>query len=410
MTNTTANVEVLLTPQLEKDMVSFRRELHQSPELSGEEFETAKKIQQRLKEYGIHYQTGYAGTGILGIIEGKSPGGVAALRADMDALPIQEKNHHSFVSEADGKMHACGHDAHTAMLITAGRILQQTRAEWSGTVLLLFQPAEEKSPEGGARKMMEDGVFADYQPDVIFGQHVWPDLPVGTIGVRNAEMMGASDRFTLTVRGAGGHASMPHQAVDAVTAAGHIIAGLQTIVSRNVDPLESAVVTVGKINGGYAHNVVADEVVLEGSVRTFKPHIKERVKNRFAEVAEGMARSLGAEADISYLDGYPATVNTPEWAEVVRSQAERVLGLGGVPEVAPSLGAEDFSRFLLKYPGCFYWLGTASPDGQNQRPLHDARFGIDESALAIGVKVMVSSALSALQILEEKRSAAHAQL
>src|SRR5918911_5028789 len=340
-----------------EQIVSLRRHLHQFPEVSGEEHVTSETVQEKLDERGIPFTAGYAKTGVLGVIEGGRPGKPIALRADMDALPIQEENEHSFVSKVDGVMHACGHDAHTAMLVGAGWLLNEIRENLPGRVLLLFQPAEEASPTGGARRMMKEGVFREHRPDVLFAQHVWPGLPVGQVGVRPGAMTGASDRFKVTIEGAGGHASKPHQTIDAIAVANQVINSLQTIVSRDVDPLRSAVLTVGKIRGGTRYNAIAQRATLEGTIRTFSPRTKERVKERFHAIVRGVAGSMEASARIKYLDGYPATVNNPEWAERVRKTAQDLLGGDATPEIEPSLGGEDFGRFLLDFPGAYFRLG-----------------------------------------------------
>ncbi len=390
--------------ELQEQLIDFRRDLHEHPEVSGEEYETSRKIQAKLTQYGIPFKTGFAKTGVLGIIEGGKPGPTVALRADMDALPITEKTNLAFASKREGSMHACGHDAHTTMLLGAGSLLNERKSEISGTVLLVFQPAEEASPAGGAQPMLDEGVFAEYKPDVIFGQHVWPDLPVGQIGIRDKEMMGATDRFKVVINGSGGHASMPHQTNDAIIAANHVVTMLQTIVSRNVNPVDAAVVTIGKIEGGYRYNVIADSVTLEGSIRTYKKQVKEVVKKRFHEVVNHAAKAMGSTADIEYIDGYEATINTPEWAEVVRNCAQHVLNSrDATPEVDPSLGGEDFSRFLHQYPGAFFWLGSGMEGREIQKPLHDPNFEFNEKALPIGVTMLVNVTLKALEKLEWKK-------
>lgn len=381
------------------DIIAFRRDLHLYPELSGEEFETSKKIQQKLSEHSIPFIGGFAKTGVLGIIKGGKSGGTVALRADIDALPITERTKLGYSSQINGKMHACGHDAHTAMLLGVGIVLNERKEEINGTVLLVFQPAEENAPVGGSKQMMEDGVFDTYEPDVIIGQHVWPDLPVGTFGVRPGPMMGNSDRFKIVVKGSGGHAALPHQTIDAIVVANQMITALQTIVSRNVDPVDAAVVTIGKIEGGYRYNVVADQVTLEGTVRTFTNETKAIVKNRFHSIVKGVAQSMGAEAEIDYLDGYPATVNTPEWAERVKNTAIKLFGNESVPEVTPCMGGEDFGCFLQKYPGVYYWLGTSI--GEGQKPLHDPNFIFNEDALPYGIELMTQVAIDTLNQLNE---------
>ncbi|WP_431802547.1 M20 metallopeptidase family protein [Halobacillus andaensis] len=386
---------------IESEIVEIRRTLHTHPELSNEEHKTSSLVKEKLTEYGIKWQGGFAKTGILGIIEGENPGGTVALRADMDALPIQEANDLSYISENKGKMHACGHDAHTAMLLGAGYALQKSKHKLSGTVLLVFQPAEETSPYGGSQPMMDDGVFAEYTPDVIYGQHVWPSLPVGQVGIRDKEMMGASDRFKVTIKGKGGHASMPHDGNDALIVTNQIISALQTIVSRSVNPLESAVVTVGRIEGGYSYNVIPDEVTFEGTIRTFKPEVKEKVKQRFHTIIEQTAEAFDAVSEIRYFDGYPATINSPEWAAQARTTVEKILGEQAAPEIDPALAGEDFSRFLLNYPGAFIWLGTQIEDADNQKPLHDPGFKLNEKALLLGSEFLAEVAVDTLNTLKQ---------
>ncbi len=393
-----------LISSIQNDIINIRRKLHQHPELSNEEYQTSELVKGKLSEYGIEWQSGFANTGVLGVIKGSLPGGTVALRADMDALPIQESNSHSFTSTNTGKMHACGHDAHTAMLIGAGYALQQIREKLKGTVLLVFQPAEETSPTGGSQPMLDDGVFDEYAPDVIFGQHVWPSLPVGQIGIRDKEMMGASDRFKLTVKGESGHASMPHDGNDALIIATQIITSLQTIVSRNVNPLDSAVVTIGKIEGGYGYNVIPKEIILEGTVRTFKSEVKDKVKHRFHKIINQTAAAFEGEVDIDYFDGYPATINTPKWAQQARQSAHHLLGEEATPVLDPALAGEDFSRFLLQYPGAFIWLGTQIDDHDKQKPLHDPGFQLNEKALPIGSRYLVQVAMDTLETLSEQKS------
>ncbi|AIY04542.1 carboxypeptidase [Planococcus sp. PAMC 21323] len=385
--------------ELFEEVRAFRRDLHENPELSGEEIETSLKIQKKLDEYGIEYSTGYAKTGVLGVIQGGKPGKTVGLRADIDALPILEKADVSFKSKFDGKMHACGHDAHTAMLLGVGKLLHEQKADIAGTVLLIFQPAEENAPTGGSEQMMADGIFDQYKPDVLIAQHVWPGLPAGQVGVIDGAIMGNSDRFQVTIHGAGGHASMPHQTVDAIIIATQVMSAVQTIVSRNANPMDSGVITFGKITGGYRYNVVADTVVLEGTIRSLSDDTKKLLKKRFHEVVQGTAQMMGGSCDIDYSDGYPATINTKRWAKVVRESAKRQLGDKGTPEVIGSMAGEDFGRFLKKYEGVYYWLGTSV--GENQKPLHDPGFMIDEQALLVGTELMAKAALDVLAELNK---------
>ena len=250
--------------------------------------------------------------------------------------------------------------------------------------------------------MIKDGVFREHRPEAIFAQHVWPELPVGQVGVRRGSMTGASDRFKVTIEGAGGHASKPHKTIDAIVVANQVINSLQTIVSRDVDPLRSAVLTIGKIRGGTRYNAIADSVTLEGTIRTFQPETRETVKRRFHSIVEGVTEAMDAAVRIRYWDGYPATVNSPEWAELVRESARELLGPEAPAEIDPSLGGEDFGRFLLEYPGAYFRLGTACPNAAETRRLHDSRFDIDEAALRIGTELMAQLAVDALYRLKDR--------
>lgn len=286
------------------------------------------------------------------------------------------------------------------MLLGTAFKLQEMKEQLPGRVLLVFQPNEEASPIGGAGPMMEDGVFDEYKPDVIFGQHVWPDLPVGQIGVRDKEMMGASDTISFTIKGAGGHASMPHQGKDAIVVTAEFISSLQSIVSRNINPLESAVITIGTINGGYRYNVIADRVELRGTVRTYSKKAKKTLKRRMENLVKGFETAYEVEIDFNYVDGYDATVNTPEWAQLVRNSAAELLGEEALPEVEPSMAGEDFSRFLAEIPGAFYWLGCAKEGEENPKPLHDPEFYLNEDALEVGINTMVEVTVKALEKLQ----------
>lgn len=386
-----------------QEIINIRRELHKNPELSNLEFNTSLLIQNKLTEYGVYLETGFAKSGILGVIEGKKPGKTVALRADMDALPIIEKNESSYKSQNEGAMHACGHDAHTAMLLGVASVLAKIKDDIPGTILLVFQPAEEDAPTGGAQAMLDDGLFNTFKPDVIYGQHVWPDLPVGQIGIRDKEMMGASDRLKIRIKGRGGHASMPHQTNDAVVTAGYLITALQTIVSRSLDPLQASVVTIAKINGGYASNIIADEVTLEGSIRTYDSDIREKLRERLYQICESVGATFESDIEVSYTEGYEPTINTPKWAKIVRESAQEMLGgIDATPELDPALTAEDFSRFLNAYPGAFIWLGTRIEDSENQKSLHDAEFKLNEDALSIGSELMIKTAINTLEELNKE--------
>ncbi|WP_052255921.1 M20 family metallopeptidase [Salinicoccus sp. YB14-2] len=384
-----------------EDAIQFRRELHRFPELSDEEFNTSKRIQKELAALNIPFETGFAGTGILGVIEGDKKGGIVGLRADIDALPIHETSGEPFSSENDGVMHACGHDAHTSMLVATAKVLLNRREEIHGTVLLIFQPAEEKSPTGGSKRMMDEGVFEGREPDVLIAQHVWPSIPVGKFGIMPGPIMGNSDRFKLVIKGSGGHASMPHDTVDAIIVGTQVINALQTIISRNSDPYEPSVVTVGKFQAGTQHNVIAETAEIVGTIRTQSNDMKTLIKERFHNIVENVVEAMGASVEIEYLDGYPATISSEEWAHQMRQTAVNLYGEEAVPDYRPSLAGEDFGRFLLKYPGVYYWLGTSV--GEGQKPLHSPSFKVNEDAFKYGIEVMSQGAIDTLKRLKEKQ-------
>ncbi len=381
------------------DAIEFRRVLHLNPELSTNEYETSKRIQKKLDEFNIPYQTGFADTGVLGIIKGDKEGRIIGIRADIDALPITETSGEEFTSLNEGVMHACGHDAHTSMLLHAGKILNENKDKIKGTILLIFQPAEELSPVGGAKRMIEDGVFDEYTPDMLLAQHVWPDLEVGKFGVMAGPIMGNSDRFKITVTGSGGHASMPHSTTDAIIVANQVVSALQTIVSRNTDPMQPAVVTVGRFDAGTKHNVIAETAELEGTIRTQSDATKSLTKKRFFEIVEQVTSAMGADVEIEFYDGYPATVNDIEWAAQLKKSINNIYGEESTPALLPSLAGEDFSRFLKEYPGVYYWLGTSV--GEGQKPLHNPAFRLNEDAFEYGITAMVNMAVDSLSKLAE---------
>ncbi|MCO5222674.1 MAG: amidohydrolase [Thermomicrobiales bacterium] len=379
-------------------VIADRRYFHQHPELGFQEFETAKLVQERLAAMGVEdIRTGIAVTGVTGLIKGAKPGGpdkVVLVRADMDALPIHEENKVDYVSTIDGKMHACGHDAHTSMLLGVGRLLLDRRDEFSGTVKLLFQPAEEGG--GGARVMIEEGVLEDPPVDLVFGQHVAAEVPVGQVELRPGACMAAADRFEILVKGRGGHGAQPHLTVDPIAIGSQIVSALQTIVAREVDPTKQAVVTVGAFLAGDAPNVIPDTATLRGTLRSFDPEVRELIGRRVGEIAVGIASAMRAEVEYTYAPGYPATINDPEQTAMVREVAEEILGAENVREGELMMGAEDFSYFLEKKPGCFFFTGTRDEEKGISWGHHHPRFDVAEDGMAIGMEVMVSAVLRAL--------------
>lgn len=372
----------------------LRREFHRNPELSGQEQRTSQRVCEELDKLSIHdIRPNMAGYGVLAVIGQKKDGPTVALRADMDALPILEQSGVSFASENEGVMHACGHDAHTAMLLGAAKILKSMEAELPGQVVLVFQPAEENSPVGGAKPLIEAGAFLDPKPDAIFGLHVWPALPAGQIGVREGNFMGASDRFRIRIIGKGGHASMPHETVDAAIVAVQVAQVLQTIVSRNINPLDTAVVTLGKIHAGTGHNVIASEALIEGTVRTFVPKTRDMIKERIHSIVQSVVEGMGATVEIEYQFGYPVLYNTPEMVEIVREASTALLGERALPQVEPAMVAEDFAVYLQNFPGAFFWLGCGFEDTTLNAPLHHPKFMLDENILTTGSEMLVETAL-----------------
>jgi amidohydrolase len=373
---------------LQMTLVEWRRHLHQHPELGFKEVQTAEFVSKKLQEWGVEHQTGIAKTGIVATIPGSKPGPVLAIRADMDALPIQEENEVPYRSRHDGIMHACGHDGHTAIALGTVYYLSRHRDDFAGTVKFIFQPAEEGP--GGAQPMIEAGVLENPRPDAIVGLHLWNNLPLGTVGVRSGALMAAVELFRCTIFGKGGHGAMPHQTVDAIVVGAQVVQALQTIVARNVDPIESAVVTVGEFHAGSAKNVIAGKAQLSGTVRYFNPKMEDLIRHRFAEIIAGVCHSHGARYDLDYWQLYPSVVNDRAIADLVRSVAEHVVETpAGIVPKCQTMGGEDMSFFLQEVPGCYFFLGSANESKDLAYPHHHPRFDFDETALGMGVEMFV---------------------
>ena len=372
---------------LQTQLVAWRRKIHQKPELGFQEQITAEFIHQKLESWDISHQTGIAKTGIVATIQGKSPGKVLAIRADMDALPVQEANEVEYKSQHDGKMHACGHDGHTAIALATAYYLSQHR-DFCGTVKIIFHPAEEGP--GGAKPMIEEGVLKNPDVDAIIGLHLWNNLPLGTVGVRSGALMAAVECFRLAILGKGGHGAMPDQTVDSIVVASQIVNALQTIVSRNVKPLDSAVVTVGELHAGTALNVIADTARMSGTIRYFSPELETLIGERLEAIISGVCQMHGATYELNHWQLYPPTVNDSAIAELVRSVAAEVVEtpVGVVPE-CQTMGGEDMSFFLQEVPGCYFFLGSANPEKGLAYPHHHPRFDFDETALGMGVEMFV---------------------
>ena len=375
---------------LQPQLVEWRRQIHQKPELGFQEKITAEFISQKLQNWGIEHQVGIAQTGIVAIIKGEksASGKVLAIRADMDALPIQELNEVPYCSQRDGIMHACGHDGHTAIALGTAYYLHQHRQELNGTVKIIFQPAEEGP--GGAKPMIAAGVLNNPDVDAIIGLHLWNNLPLGTVGVRPGALMAAVELFRCTIFGKGGHGAIPHQTVDSLVVAAQIVSALQTIVSRNINPLDSAVVTVGELHAGTAVNVIADTAKMGGTVRYFNPDLAGFFKERIEKIIAGICQSHGANYDLDYIHLYPPVINDADIAALVRSVAEEVIEIPiGVFSECQTMGGEDMSFFLQEVPGCYFFLGSANAEKKLDYPHHHPRFDFDETALPMGVEMFV---------------------
>jgi amidohydrolase len=374
---------------LREQLVAWRRDFHRHPELGFEERRSAGIIADRLRELGYRVQTGVAATGVVGLLEGRGPGPVVMVRFDMDALPIAEENATEYVSQHPGVMHACGHDAHMAMGLGVATLMARRRDDMAGTLKLVFQPGEEGM--NGAQVMVKEGVLENPRPDVFLATHVWNEKPVGTVDVSPGAIMAAAEKWRCTVRGRGGHGALPHQTIDPIVAGGHIVTALQTVVSLNVSPLETAVVTVGTVHGGNAFNVIPNQVEMSGTIRAYSPEVRETVLRRVREVIEGVAEGCGAAAEIEIVPLTPAVINDVTVVEVVRAAAEALVGPGLLQNVSSgerTMSSEDAAFFMQEVPGCYFFLGSANPERGLSAPLHAPCFDFDEDALPLGVAVL----------------------
>lgn len=378
------------------DLIALRRDLHANPELAYEEHRTASIVAQSLRVLGLEVEEGIGGTGVVGTLRGVNGGSgtrSVALRADMDALPMVELGRSSHASRVQGKHHGCGHDGHTSMLIGAARQLARTGVD--GTVHFIFQPAEEG--QAGARRMIEDGLFERFPCDSVYALHNWPDLPLGHAQTRPGPIMAAADRFDITLRGRGGHAAQPHHTPDAILAASQLVAQLHTIVSRRIDPSESAVLSVTRIEGGHSHNVLPAEVRITGTVRSFDAASQDRIEAALRDTANGVALASGTQVEVDYRRYYPATINTPAEAALALDAAQ-AIGLQAQMAPRAAFTSEDFAFMLQHKPGAYLWLGQAraepGPDGEY--PLHHPCYDFNDDALPLGVRWFCEVARRAL--------------
>ena len=368
------------------DLRTLRHDLHAHPELGFAEHRTAGIVAEAMRSLGLEVATGIGGTGVVATLRCGDGGRSIGLRADMDALPIVEASGLPHASVNPGVHHGCGHDGHTAMLVGAARQLARTR-RFDGTVRFIFQPAEEG--RGGADAMIRDGLFERFPCDAVYALHNWPGLPLGAAQTRPGPIMAAADRFELVVRGRGGHAALPHTTPDAILAASHLVLQLNAIVSRDIDPTESAVLSVTKIEGGHAHNVLPAEVAVVGTVRSFNPVVQDRIEARLREVVEGVARSTGTEVSVDYLRYYPATINTAGEAGKALDAAA-AAGLDAAVAPVAAFTSEDFAFMLRARPGAYLWLGQGRAGNAGERPLHHPCYDFNDDALPLGIGWFVS--------------------
>ena len=378
--------------QLADDVILIRRDLHMHPEMAFEEHRTASIVAERLRDLGYAVHEGIGKTGVVGVLAGSKPGRTIMLRADMDALPIFEETQHSYRSRVEGVMHACGHDGHVAILLGAAALIAARRAELAGTVCLVFQPAEEGA--GGARVMIQDGLFERFAIERAYGLHLSSKYRSGVLGFCEGPMYASSDSIEIDVLGVGGHGSAPHDAVDPIYTAATFVTALQQVVSRQIDPLEPAVVTIAAIHGGTIHNVIPRTCRMLGTVRAFSEEVRDTMAERIERVLRACCDASGAQYEFAYFDRYPVTANDPEQTRYARELGRITFGDDRVVEATKLMGAEDFSFYAQRVPACFYTLGCQNGP-QTSHPHHSSSFDIDEAALPTGVAMMTALALDA---------------
>ena len=375
------------------DLIAVRRDLHQNPELGFEEVRTSGVVAARLRALGLEPRTGVGRTGVLARIRGANPGRTVLLRADMDALPIHEENETPYRSRSDGKMHACGHDCHTSILLAVAKRMVADAKDMAGDVVLCFQPAEELGgPKGGAESMILDGALDWAKPDAAFGLHVWQDLPLGVVGVTEGPWMAAVDEFTVTVKGKGAHAAMPHAGVDPVVCLAHMVTALQTIASRNTDPFQQVVVSVTQLRAGSAFNIIPESAWMNGTVRVFDKALWTALPGHFERIVQGVASALGCRVEIRYERGNLPTVNDAAMCAFARAAATDVVGAQHLRDDVRTMGGEDFASFLERVPGVFIAVGSRNEERGLTYDHHHPRFDVDEECLRIGAEVLYRTA------------------
>ena len=376
-----------LANTLESWLIERRRDFHQNPELGYHEYRTAGIIAQELTALGLEVNTGMVKTGVIGLLKGDNPGPTIMVRFDMDALPVQEANTVEYISQTPGVMHACGHDGHSSVGLAVAKMLAVYREKVHGTIKFVFQPAEEL---GGAKFMVEEGILQNPQPDIVLGFHLWNLLPLGKVSVSSGPVMAASDQFLIKVNGKGGHGGIPDQVRDPIVAVAHIITALQSIVARNLSPLDSGVVSVTAVNSPESYNVIPQSAEFRGTIRTFKPDVRDLIWNRINDITVGASEMLGCSADIDLQSIAPAVMNTLEVADQVFKCARDIFGVKNVTSDVVTLGAEDFAFFLQSVPGCYYFVGSANAERELTYGHHHPRFNFDEAALAPAAALMAT--------------------
>jgi amidohydrolase len=373
-----------ILPQL----VEIRRHLHMNPELSFEEFKTSNFIKSKLEELGIHYDDGFVKTGILGVIKGAKPGRVRALRAELDALPIQELSSHDYKSKIEGRMHACGHDVHMTSMLGAAMILNDMREEIEGDILLVYQPGEELLP-GGAKLLLKEGIFNKYKPETILAQHVYPEIESGKVGICSGQYMASADELYITIKGKGGHGALPHLCNDAILISAEIIMALQSVVSRHMNPIIPSVLTIGRINSvGGATNIIPEEVKLEGTFRTLDEDFRKKAHVQIRKIVENICEAYGAKAEVNIMVGYPSLINDVEYSKEIKVKMINYLGSENVIDIPKRMTSEDFAYYSQVMPSCFYRLGVRNESKGITHGVHTSYFDIDENALVTGAGLM----------------------
>ncbi|TDX48897.1 M20 metallopeptidase family protein [Orenia marismortui] len=380
--------------KIKEEIIKIRRLIHANPELGFEEWQTSKLVSAYLNSLGLEVQEGIAKTGVVGFLEGNNRNKVLAIRADMDALPIQEQNKFEYKSKNKGKMHACGHDAHTAMVLGVAKLLSKFKAELEGSVKFIFQPNEEQSKiPGGADTMIEEGVLENPRVEAILGIHVNPQIEVGSVGIKEGSIMAATDKFKIIVKGEGGHGAAPHETIDAIIIAADIVQNLQAIVSRRISPVEPVVLTIGKVCGGESYNVIADEIQIEGTVRTVNPEIREQIPMLMEQTIDGVTDIFGGDYRFDYQFGHSVLNNNRELTNLVTEVSKIIIGEEkSIILKNPLMAGEDFASYTKEVPGFFLHLGVKNSE-RKIYPWHHSKFNLDEEALPIGTAILAQSAI-----------------